>query len=144
MVFNRSSSLILDAIPPVSMKAHTRGVDAVMIYKAPFSVNVSQLDALRNDTISGTELRGENFGGSPIGLAAKLRVVDCFNSAGVMVDAKRCCVIAKQARNWRRARNRFSLAHEKRSRSILIGGGSARGNVVLSLGRLRDKKCVNR
>jgi len=120
------------------MKAHTRGIDAAVIYKPPFSVNVSQLDALRDDTIRGTEIRGENFGGSPISLEAKLRVVDSSNSAGVMVDAKRCCVIAEPARNWRRARKRFSLPHEKQSRSILIGGGSAGGNVVLSLGRLRD------
>lgn len=74
----------------------TRAVDAVMTYKAPFSVNVSQLDVLRDDKICRIEIWGENFGGTLISLEAKLRVVDSPNSAGVMVDAIRCCVVAKQ------------------------------------------------
>ncbi len=73
-----------------------RGVDAVMTYPAPFSVNVSQLDVLEDDKICRIEIWGENFGGTPISLEAKLRVVDSPNSAGVMVDAIRCCVVAKE------------------------------------------------
>jgi len=72
-----------------------RGVDAVMTYEAPFSVNVSHLDVLNDDKICRVEIWGENFGGTPIKLEAKLHVVDSPNSAGVMVDAIRCCKLAK-------------------------------------------------
>ncbi|MCD6218819.1 inositol-3-phosphate synthase [Candidatus Calescamantes bacterium] len=71
-----------------------RGVDAVMKYDAPFSVNVSQLEVLNDDKICRIEIWGENFGGTPIKLEAKLHVVDSPNSAGVMVDAIRCCKLA--------------------------------------------------
>ena len=72
-----------------------RGVDAVMKYEAPFSVNVSQLEVLDDDKICRIEIWGENFGGTSIKLEAKLHVVDSPNSAGVMVDAIRCCKLAK-------------------------------------------------
>jgi myo-inositol-1-phosphate synthase len=72
-----------------------RGVDAVMPYEAPYSVNVSHLEILGNDKICRIEIEGENFGGTPVTLEAKLRVVDAANSAGVAVDAIRCCKIAK-------------------------------------------------
>ncbi|MDD2707441.1 MAG: inositol-3-phosphate synthase [Verrucomicrobiae bacterium] len=71
-----------------------RGVDAVMPYEAPFSVNVSQLEVLDDDKICRIEIWGENFGGTPISMEAKLRVVDSPNSAGVMVDGIRCCKLA--------------------------------------------------
>jgi myo-inositol-1-phosphate synthase len=66
-----------------------------MTYPAPFSVNVSQLEVLDDDKICRIEIWGENFGGTPIFLEAKLRVVDSPNSAGVMVDGIRCCKLAK-------------------------------------------------
>lgn len=72
-----------------------KGVDAVMTYDAPFSVNVSQLEVLDDDKICRIEIWGENFGGTPVSLEAKLRVVDSPNSAGVMVDGIRCCKIAR-------------------------------------------------
>lgn len=72
-----------------------RGVDAVMPYEAPFSVNVSQLEVLNDDKICRIEIWGENFGGTPIKLEAKLHLVDSPNSAGVMVDGIRCCKLAK-------------------------------------------------
>ena len=71
-----------------------RGVDAVMKYEAPFSVNVSQLEVLNDDKICRVEIWGENFGGTPVKLEAKLHVVDSPNSAGVMVDGIRCCKLA--------------------------------------------------
>ena len=43
-----------------------KGVDAVMTYEAPFSVNVSQLEVLDDDKICRIEIWGENFGGTPI------------------------------------------------------------------------------
>lgn len=72
-----------------------RGVDAVMPYEAPWSVDVSYLGVLGNDKICRIEIEGENFGGTPITVEAKLRVVDAANSAGVAVDAIRCCKLAK-------------------------------------------------
>ncbi len=71
-----------------------RGVDAVMKYEAPFDVNVSHLKVLNDDKICRIEIWGQNFGGTPIKLEAKLHVVDSPNSAGVMVDAIRCCKLA--------------------------------------------------
>ena len=71
-----------------------RGVDVVMKYEAPFSVNVSHLEVLNDEKICRIEIWGENFGGTPIKLEAKLHVVDSPNSAGVMVDAIRCCKLA--------------------------------------------------
>ncbi len=71
-----------------------RGVDAVMKYEAPFSVNVSHLEVLNDDKICRIEIWGENFGGTPVKLEAKLHVVDSPNSAGVMVDGIRCCKLA--------------------------------------------------
>ena len=72
-----------------------RGVDAVMKYEAPFAVNVSHLEVLNDDKICRIEIWGENFGGTPVKLEAKLHVVDSPNSAGVMVDGIRCCKLAK-------------------------------------------------
>jgi myo-inositol-1-phosphate synthase len=40
-------------------------------------------------------LEAEKFGGAPIHLFAKLDVEDSPNSAGVIIDAIRCCKIAK-------------------------------------------------
>lgn len=71
-----------------------RGVDSVMKYSAPFSVNVSHLEVLNDDKICRIEIWGENFGGTPVKLEAKLHVVDSPNSAGVMVDGIRCCKLA--------------------------------------------------
>jgi len=39
-------------------------------------------------------LKGEKFGGAPIKLEAKLEVEDSPNSAGVLIDAIRCCKLA--------------------------------------------------
>jgi myo-inositol-1-phosphate synthase len=72
-----------------------RGVDAVMPYETPFSVNFSHLEVLNDDKICQIEIWGENFGGTPIKLEAKIHVVDSPNSAGVMVDSIRCCKLAK-------------------------------------------------
>jgi len=71
-----------------------KGVDAVMKYDAPFSVNVSHLEVLNDDKICRIEIWGQNFGGTPISIEAKMRVVDSPNSAGVMVDMIRCCKLA--------------------------------------------------
>jgi myo-inositol-1-phosphate synthase len=41
------------------------------------------------------EIEGTKFGGAPISLQLKLEVIDSPNSAGVSIDAIRCCMIAK-------------------------------------------------
>lgn len=41
------------------------------------------------------EIEGAKFGGAPISLQLKLEVIDSPNSAGVSIDAIRCCMIAK-------------------------------------------------
>jgi len=41
------------------------------------------------------EIEGCKFGGAPISLQLKLEVIDSPNSAGVSIDAIRCCMIAK-------------------------------------------------
>ena len=66
-----------------------------MTYDAPFSVNVSQIEVLDDEKICRIEIWGENFGGTPIKLEAKLHLVDSPNSAGVMVDGIRCCKLAR-------------------------------------------------
>jgi myo-inositol-1-phosphate synthase len=40
-------------------------------------------------------MEGHIFGGAPINLELKLEVWDSPNSAGVVVDAIRCCMLAK-------------------------------------------------
>jgi len=40
-------------------------------------------------------LEGRSFGGQPLNLELKLEVVDSPNSAGIVIDAVRCCKIAK-------------------------------------------------
>lgn len=71
-----------------------RGVDPVIPYEVPLSVNVSHLEVLNDEKICRIEIWGENFGGTPVSIEAKLHVVDSPNSAGVMVDAIRCCKLA--------------------------------------------------
>lgn len=71
-----------------------KGVDAVMTYDAPFAVNVSHLGVLNDDKICRIEIWGENFGGTPIKIEAKMHLVDSCNSGGVLVDSIRCCKLA--------------------------------------------------
>jgi myo-inositol-1-phosphate synthase len=44
---------------------------------------------LRNDKVCYVYIKGRSFGNIPIELDLKLRVVDAYNSAGVMIDAIR-------------------------------------------------------
>jgi len=76
-------------------KSKLRGIESVMPYEAEFSVNVSHLSLLNDTKVCRIEMWGENFGGTPIKLETKLEVIDSPNSAGVMVDAIRCCKLAK-------------------------------------------------
>lgn len=58
-----------------------------------FSVNVSHIELLGDTKICRIEAEGENFGGAPVHLEAKLTVVDSANSSGILVDAVRACKI---------------------------------------------------
>lgn len=68
----------------------TSAVEAMAPYQVPMRIGPSDfISFLRNDKICYVYLKGRSFGNIPIELDLKLRVVDGFNSAGVMIDAIR-------------------------------------------------------
>lgn len=68
----------------------TSAVEAMAPYQVPMRIGPSDfVSFLRNDKICYVYLKGRSFGNIPIELDLKLRVVDGFNSAGVMIDAIR-------------------------------------------------------
>lgn len=72
-----------------------RGTTATLPYDVPLSINVSWLEILGDRKICRIEMKGENFGGAPISLEARLEVVDSANSSGVLADAIRYCKLAR-------------------------------------------------
>lgn len=68
----------------------TSGIDDIDL-----SVNVTFLENQKDNKTCRVYIEGENFGGCPITLEGKLTVVDSANSSGVLVDAIRCLMIAK-------------------------------------------------
>src|ERR687896_1517014 len=68
----------------------TSAVEAMAPYQVPMRIGPSDfVSFLRNDKVCYVYLKGRSFGNIPIELDLKLRVVDAFNSAGVMIDAIR-------------------------------------------------------
>ena len=68
----------------------TSAVEAMAPYQVPMRIGPSDfVSFLRNDKVCYIYLKGRSFGNIPIELDLKLRVVDGFNSAGVMIDAIR-------------------------------------------------------
>jgi myo-inositol-1-phosphate synthase len=68
----------------------TSAVEAMAPYQVPMRIGPSDfVSFLRNDKVCYVYLKGRSFGNIPIELDLKLRVVDGFNSAGVMIDAIR-------------------------------------------------------
>jgi myo-inositol-1-phosphate synthase len=68
----------------------TSAVEAMAPYQIPMRIGPSDyVSFLRNDKVCYVYLKGRAFGNIPIELDLKLRVVDAFNSAGVMIDAIR-------------------------------------------------------
>ena len=68
----------------------TSAVEAMSPYHVPMRIGPSDyVGFLRNDKICYVYIKGRSFGNIPIELDLKLRVVDAYNSAGVMIDAIR-------------------------------------------------------
>ncbi len=68
----------------------TSAVEAMSPYPVPMRIGPSDyVGFLRNDKVCYVYIKGRSFGNIPIELDLKLRVVDAYNSAGVMIDAIR-------------------------------------------------------
>ena len=61
-------------------------------------------------------LEGRNFGDVPLNIELKLEVWDSPNSAGVIIDAVRCCQARPRPRHRRPARRPVGLLHEVAAR----------------------------
>jgi myo-inositol-1-phosphate synthase len=73
----------------------TSAVAAMAPYEIPMRVGPSDfVGFLENDKVCYIYLRGKYFGNIPVELDVKLRVVDAYNSAGVMIDAVRGAKLA--------------------------------------------------
>lgn len=75
----------------------TSAVQAMSPYSIPTRIGPSDyVGFLNNDKICYLSIRGKYFGKIPVELDLKLRVVDAYNSAGVMVDAIRGVKLAME------------------------------------------------
>lgn len=73
----------------------TSAVAAMAPYNVPMRIGPSDyVSFLKNDKISYIYLRGTYFGNIPVEVDLKLRVVDAYNSAGIMIDAIRGAKVA--------------------------------------------------
>ncbi len=73
----------------------TSAVAAMVPYDIPMRIGPSDfVSFLENDKICYISIKGQYFGGIPVELDLKLKVVDAYNSAGVMIDAVRATKIA--------------------------------------------------
>lgn len=73
----------------------TSAVAAMSPYPVPMRIGPSDfVPFLDNDKVCYISLKGEYFGRIPVELDVKLKVVDAYNSAGVMIDAVRCTKLA--------------------------------------------------
>jgi myo-inositol-1-phosphate synthase len=72
----------------------TSAVAAMAPYEVPMRIGPSDfVSFLENDKVCYISIKGEYFGGIPVELDLKLKVVDAYNSAGVMIDAVRAAKI---------------------------------------------------
>jgi len=68
----------------------TSAVAVMAPYKIPMRIGPSDfVEFLQNDKVCYISIRGKYFGNIPVDLDLKLRVVDAYNSAGVIIDAIR-------------------------------------------------------
>lgn len=73
----------------------TSAVAAMAPYEVPMRIGPSDfVPFLENDKVCYISIKGQYFGGIPVELDLKLKVVDAYNSAGVMIDAVRAAKIA--------------------------------------------------
>jgi len=73
-------------------------VTSLIPYEFDLSAGFAFIEMLKDKKIAYIMLEGEKFGGAPIKLEAKLEVEDSPNSAGVLIDAIRCCKLAMDRR----------------------------------------------
>src|SRR6476469_647230 len=68
----------------------TSAVAAMAPYEIPMRIGPSDfVEFLQNDKVCYISIRGKYFGNIPLDLDLKLRVVDAYNSAGVIIDGIR-------------------------------------------------------
>lgn len=68
----------------------TSAVAVMAPYQIPMRIGPSDfVEFLQNDKVCYISIRGKYFGNIPVDLDLKLRVVDAYNSAGVIIDAIR-------------------------------------------------------
>jgi myo-inositol-1-phosphate synthase len=73
----------------------TSAVAMMAPYQIPMRIGPSDfVGFLKNDKICYISIKGKYFGSIPLELELKLRVVDAYNSAGIMIDAIRGSMIA--------------------------------------------------
>jgi myo-inositol-1-phosphate synthase len=73
----------------------TSAVAAMAPYEIPMRIGPSDfVQFLDNDKVCYVSMKGRYFGNIPVELDLKLKVVDAYNSAGVMIDAVRASKIA--------------------------------------------------
>jgi myo-inositol-1-phosphate synthase len=73
----------------------TSAVAAMAPYEIPMRIGPSDfVGFLHNDKVCYISMKGKYFGDVPLELDVKLKVVDAYNSAGVMIDAIRATKIA--------------------------------------------------
>src|SRR5437867_6324175 len=73
----------------------TSALAAMVPYEIPMRIGPSDfVSFLDNDKVCYISIKGQYFGGIPVELDLKLKVVDAYNSAGVMIDAVRATKIA--------------------------------------------------
>ena len=73
----------------------TSAVAAMAPYEMPMRIGPSDyIPFLDNDKICYISIKGDYFGKIPVELDLKLKVVDAYNSAGVMIDAARATKMA--------------------------------------------------
>jgi myo-inositol-1-phosphate synthase len=73
----------------------TSAVAMMAPYQIPMRIGPSDfVGFLKNDKICYISIKGKYFGNIPLELDLKLRVVDAYNSAGIMIDAIRGSKIA--------------------------------------------------
>jgi len=76
-------------------ESKTSAVRAMSPYEVPTRIGPSDyVPFLGNDKICYIWLKGRYFGGTPVKMDVKLRVVDAYDSGGVMVDAIRGVKVA--------------------------------------------------
>lgn len=73
----------------------TSAIEAMIPYNVPMRIGPSDyVQHLNNEKICYISMKGTYFGKIPLELDLKLRVVDAYNSAGVMIDAIRGAKLA--------------------------------------------------